>query len=96
MSALEMSQMLTMSTGHLTADTCNDQRNDTPMGILRYQEGFVIPVPPEDWEAHDKFYEGLFRVDLIAALDMARALGADWVRFDADGPEVRGLCVHHW
>lgn len=101
---LEVDRLVTVSTSHLTPQegaAFNKANEDgswyaalpgpnlaSPMvweyGWLFYIEG---DYPPEE--------EGI-GPGFAALIHLARKAGANWLRFDADGPVVAGVPTHSW
>lgn len=80
-----------LSTGHLPdGDVMNDPL--CPWSNMAYEHGWIAPVyahtDTSDWP--HQF------AALIPVFEWARANGADYVRFDADGNIVEALPVFNW
>lgn len=86
-------KFLDLSTAHLTAETrdaieahtINGPVYDHPDGC-----GWLIWVTVDK----DSDIECGEPPDLVAARDLARGLGCDYILFDSDGPIIDGLPVH--
>lgn len=86
---MEIAKMLVLSTSHLTADTCNRYLPDMRSRCyLRGDFGYFLYANDEPHEDDP--------ADLITVLAFAAGAGVEWVLFDRDAPETRGLPVYDW
>ncbi len=90
LSTLETAQMLTLSTNHLTYDTCNSWLSD--------ESGPAWTKGEYGWFVYGGWSETRLPMpkDLRDCLDKVSALGCDWLMFDRDGPLLEGLPVYDW
>lgn len=102
MTDIWVEKMLTISTAHLRASTCNEWLHEPEKGITAYEKGeygwFVHAG------SHDSLHAERARAasslampnELRVVLDFAREHGCEWVCFDRDGDEVVGLVTYEW
>lgn len=102
---LEISQMLTVSTSHISAATAeklprdhhdmhNEDRDPSWGPSFARAEGWMFYVPAEKGQ-FDTAYEGAPK-DLLDVLLYANSKGCEWLLFDSDGPTVEGLYEYDW
>lgn len=86
----EICQMLTLSTGHLSEDTCNRWLSDNA--------GPAYPKGEYGWFVFTKWGETdePMPVELAACFEFASGCGCDWVMFDCDAPMVEQLPTFDW
>lgn len=88
----EIAKMWVLSTSHLRSSTCNEwlaykcHWSCVPKG----EYGWFMYVPDEIGFYPDVPHE------LVVIIHLARAISAEWVMFDCDGPTYDGLVVHNW
>jgi hypothetical protein len=95
---MDIAKILTLSTAHVTSETCNEY---LPFGnpLTAYPKGeygwFIFAGEPDAYH-HERKVEGDVPADLMAALDLARQQGCDWLCLDRDGDETEELPTFDW
>lgn len=105
-------RILILSTGHLPkaeADlledgSCQPSRRKLPPGLLDYvvcaedEYGWFVYVPHDDEDSLRDIAkpDGDNMPVLARVLRHASRLGADWIKFDSDGPTLEGLDLFDW
>lgn len=84
---LEISKMLTLSTGHLTEQAIDYLASLNAPVYRKDGYGYFVYV---HWDFDDP------ALSLLDSLDFAEEQGCDWVMFDSDGPQVDGLTYYEW
>jgi hypothetical protein len=95
--ALEIDDMLTISTAHVTEDTCNRWLH-APVGVVAYQKGghgWFVHVGDDGMNA-ERTASGEVPEDLMAAIALARSKSCAWLCLDQDGGEVDDLKTYDW
>ena len=97
---MEITKMLTLSTAHITQNTCKrleTDPDDNNLGLSVYKKadyGFFIYLPAED-EKLPSHYNSLPE-DLYMCLFFAHELGCEILCFDCDGPIEPFLQTYEW
>lgn len=88
----EISHMLVLSTGHLTAYACSDfLTNNIGPWSEKHQDGWFVSV-----QALNNDTDCDFPLSLEGCLEFAIDQGCDWVMFDRDGPKTEELTYYEW
>lgn len=104
MAELEISKMLTLSTGHLRLGTLNLMDTNDVDGIVLWPKGeygyFVwIPDAGPNRDRHGNMLEAFEYPDAVPnelrlCLEFGREHGCEFVCFDCDGDTVEGLVTY--
>ena len=95
---MEISKMLTLSTGHITRDTANlleslaDEYEDiigSPIIYKKGDYGWFVHIPEE-------LDEYSIPYDLLQVLEFAKRHDCDWLCLDCDGQEIEFLPQYEW
>lgn len=92
---LEISTMLTVSTCHITEETCNRlaYSEEIPLCVYPKDYGFFIFVDSSCFGI-ESFQE--LPKDLTILLQLAAKKGCTWLCLDSDGQEIAELPVYNW
>ncbi|MGN0485535.1 MAG: hypothetical protein ACI4HI_18505 [Lachnospiraceae bacterium] len=89
---LEIANVLTLSTGHVTRETSKLLDNDA-VGVVVYTKGeygwFILTC---DW----KEFEDSIPEDLKKCIDYAAKIGCDLICLDPDGAVIKELPTYKW
>ena len=96
---IEMHSMLALSTAHLTDSTWKAMSADENFPVVCYKKenlehfGWFVAVPdPNDWASKIKPETPC---DLAECIEFAMQRDADWIMFDGDVAEVKGLPTYN-
>jgi hypothetical protein len=97
---IEIERTAVVSTAHLPEHLgMGDITSLTPIAAEQLEDGFLVYVGSEEAAPSLDDAEDEERNDVaivLAVLDVARAAGCRWVRFDRDAPTVAGLPTWEW
>lgn len=101
--SLEISKMLTLSTGHLTMTTGEILHGGdaTIQDVPDWYHGLCVNDMSDGWliwcgDALDPTAEAYYPDDIRAGIALARKAGCDWIHYDNCGPMVKGLPYEDW
>ena len=84
---LEIARMLTVSTGHIkTIDILNDL--EATEATMISDDGIILYIGDCTWKK--------FTPELEQFVKLCRENDCDYLRFDCDGPEVKGITIYTW
>ena len=90
---MEISKMITVSTGHISKETAELLENDNIYGLIVYQKdeyGWFIFLSEED-----DYYVSI-PDELLKLIKFAKDLGCSWLCLDRDGDVLEYLEVFDW
>ena len=95
---MEVSRMITMSTGHVSEETANmlqDKNNTIPLGVYEKADfGWFIYMPTEKTEDANILKE--LPKDLAMIFMFARHSMFEVICLDCDGDDIEGLPIYEW
>jgi len=97
----EIAKMLTLSTGHVTEETCNcwiPEQNFDPPRVVAFQKGeygWFIYVGGKERDEEDRQDEEI-PDDLKTVMSFARKHRCTWLCLDRDGGDEVDLPTYEW
>ena len=92
---MEISKMLTISTGHVSKETAELLDYDNINGIVVYQKDeygwFILASSYNDYDLEEDLPK-----DLVVVLEFALSHGCEWLCLDCDGEVLDDLEVFDW
>jgi len=89
--AYEIQKLMVMSSAHLTRKTLYDIEMDHVRVVAYPNEYGAFVMVEFDPTLND--FKGQPK-DLKACRELANSFGCSWIKFDRDGPAVRGLPIY--
>lgn len=94
----EIQRTLVVSTSHISQEdaTYLEQASTWPLSVvwLNYEYGWIIYLFKKD-DYFQEVTQGAPQ-SIVSLMRLAIQLNCDWLRIDADGPEVPGLPTYEW
>ena len=95
----EVDKVPCFSTAHMTVDD-DDQFTRWAAAqehlVATYHFGYVVWTGGEDYEDNRTFFEEKLSSAVCHLLETCAAQGANYVRFDGDGPKHSEFTIHDW